>query len=96
MVRTLSRAATSEQGAACEHVVPLPEGEAYSVVAPAVSKVKLSDMADQCVEIVGVLAAEGAASSATGAAGASPGMTPKTNRALNITSIRPVQGGCTQ
>jgi len=55
-------------------------------------------MADQCVEIVGVLAPEGAASTITGAAaaGASPGMASKSNRTLNATAIRAVQGGCTQ
>ena len=89
------RPASAAPGATATAGAVTPSGPTYSVIAPAVSKVKLSDMADQCVEIVGVLAPEGAVSSGAGAA-ASPGMPSKATRALNVTAIREVQGGCTQ
>jgi hypothetical protein len=75
----------------------------YNVVAAEGSKTNLSSMADQCVEIVGVVApdAGGAARTAPGAAGSpSAGAAGQaaagaaTKRVLTVTTIKEVEGGC--
>ncbi len=76
----------------------------YTVVAAEGAKVNLTSMADQCVEVVGIVApaaagarsssdaAGGAESPAAGAAGARAGA----NRTLTITTLKAVEGGCKQ
>lgn len=76
----------------------------YTVVAADGTKVNLTSMADQCVEVVGVVApagagarsssdaAGGAESPAAGAAGTRAGA----NRTLTITTVKAVEGGCKQ
>ena len=83
----------------------------YKVVAADSSKADFASMADQCVEIVGVLAPESGAGrtspAAGGAAGAGGGDTPapgagagaqsgSMNRTLTATTIKTVEGGCKQ
>lgn len=64
------------------------------------AKVDLASMADQCVEIVGSLLPESSSSSAAAspAAGAAAGArsSASSNRTLTVTTIRAMQGGCTQ
>ncbi len=66
----------------------------YSVVAADPSKVNLESMADQCVEIVGVLAPETAAAKPGADAPASPGAAAARTRTLTVATIKEVEGGC--
>jgi len=73
----------------------------YAVVAAEGSKVNLSSMADQCVEIVGVLAPESGAAAGGAAAGGAAGatsssMSASAHRRLTVTTIKEVEGGCKQ
>ena len=77
----------------------------YKVVVADASKTDLASLADQCVEIVGMLAPE---SGAGGAGRTSPGggaenpaagaaaQSGSVNRTLSVTTIKEVEGGCKQ
>ena len=91
-----SAAATSTPGATATAGASTSSTTTYNVISTD-PKVDLTTMADQCVEIAGSLLPESASSSAASspAAGAARSAA-ASNRTLTVTTIRAMQGGCTQ
>jgi hypothetical protein len=75
----------------------------YSVVVAEGSKTNLSSMADQCVEIAGVVGPDAAGAARTSPGAGSPGAgaagqaaAGAAKRVLTVTTIKEVEGGCKQ